>query len=245
MENLTNKVTLITGGGRGLGSAICLALARQGADVVVNYLHSGAGARQVTREIEKMGSRALAVKADISRSEEVQDLVNTALHAFGRIDVLVNNAGVFPRTPFGDISEEEWDRTMDVNLKGVFLCSQAVAPSMLKQGRGRIINLASLGGIKPWPNHLPYCVSKAGVIMATKCLALALAPQVQVNCIAPGIIGLQAGLGEETCRRLHARTPAGKFGDPGDVAEMVLYLATCCDFVTGQVLSIDGGLGLR
>lgn len=242
---LSGKVAVVTGGGKGIGSAICRALAGSGASVVVNYLQSEEGARQVVRDAEERGARALAIRADISRAEEVASLIEGALKGFGRIDILVNNAAIFSRTPFLQIQEADWDRTLDINLKGVFLCSQAAAKPMLRQGSGRIINLASLGGIKPWPDHLPYCISKAGVIMATRCLALALAPQIQVNCIAPGMIGPPAGYGAEAVKRLMDRTPMKRLGDPQEVTEVVAFLACSSDYITGQVITVDGGLGLR
>lgn len=242
---LAGKVAVVTGGGRGIGSAICRTLGRGGARVVVNYLRSEEGARQVAREIEEMGSKALAIRADISKADEVASLFEGALKGLERIDILVNNAAIFSRTPFLQIQEADWDRILDINLKGVFLCSQAAARPMLQQGGGRIINLASLGGIKPWPDHLPYCISKAGVIMATRCLAIALAPQIQVNCIAPGLIGPPAGFGHEAVERLIERTPMKRLGDPQEVADVVAFLACSSDFITGQVITVDGGLALR
>ncbi|MBI2876099.1 MAG: 3-oxoacyl-ACP reductase FabG [Candidatus Tectomicrobia bacterium] len=245
LEALAGQVAVVTGGGRGIGSAICRALAQHGARVVVNYLHSEEGAREVVRAIEADGARALAIRADVSRADEVAGLIAGALQGFGRIDILVNNAAIFLRTPFLQIQEADWDRILEINLKGVFLCSQAAARPMLQQGSGRIINLASLGGIKPWPDHLPYCVSKAGVIMATRCLALALAPQIQVNGIAPGLIGAPAGFRSEAVERMVERTPMGRLGHPLEVAELVVFLASSSNFVTGQVITVDGGLGLR
>ena len=242
---LGGKVALVTGAGRGIGRAIALALAEEGADLCVHYHRSEEGAGQVLKEIEAMGRNAVKVQADLARSDEVQALVDRAYQAFGRVEMLVNNAGIYERIPFRDLTEADWDRVFNVNLKGVFLCSHAVGTRMVEQGSGRIINIASIGGLKAFPDSTPYCVSKAGLIMLTQCLALALAPQVQVNAIAPGAIGTPRGFSERGQEAIRKRTPLKRFGKPEEVAEAVVFLATCNDFITGQVLFVDGGLSLR
>lgn len=242
---LKGKVALVTGAGRGIGRAIALALAREGASLCIHYHRSEEGAEQVLKEIEAMGQRAMKVKADLSRSGEVLALSDRAYQAFGRIEVLVNNAGIYERVPFRDLTEADWDRVFNINLKGVFLLSHTIGIRMVEQGSGRIINIASIGGLKAFPDSTPYCVSKAGVIMLTQCLALALAPQVQVNAIAPGAIGTPRDFSERGQEAIRKRTPMKRFGEPEEVAEAVVFLAAANDFITGQVLTIDGGLSLK
>lgn len=242
---LKGKVALVTGAGRGIGRAIALALAREGASLGIHYHRSEAGAEQVLKAIEAMGQNAMKLKADLARSDEVLALVDRAYQAFGSIEVLVNNAGIYERIPFRELTEADWDRVFNINLKGVFLLSHAIGTRMVEGGSGRIINIASIGGLKAFPDSTPYCVSKAGVIMLTQCLALALAPVVQVNAIAPGAIGLPRGFSEKGQEALRKRTPMGRFGEPEEVAEAVVFLATCSGFITGQVLLVDGGLSLK
>lgn len=242
---LKGKVALVTGAGRGIGRAIALALAREGADLFIHYHRSEKEAEEVVQTVKEMGQNALKIRADLTRSEGVTALVNRAYQAFGRIEILVNNAGIYERIPLRYLTEADWDRVLDLNLKGVFLCSQVVGLKMVEQGEGRIINIASIGGLKPFPDSIPYCISKAGVIMLTRCLALALAPTVQVNAIAPGAIGLPRDFSEKGREAIRRRTPMERFGEPEEVAEAVVFLATCTDFLTGQILPLDGGLSLR
>ncbi len=185
---LSRQVALITGAAKRIGRSIALRLAADGADVVVNYATSKAEADAVVGEIRAMGRRAIAVRADVSKRAEVQQLFAAAEAEFGRLDILVNNAGMFFAAKFEDLTDDQWDRIMDANVKSQFLCAQAAAPIMKRQGRGRIINLSSLGGILPWPAYTHYCVSKAAAIMLTKCLARALGPEILVNSVAPGTI---------------------------------------------------------
>jgi 3-oxoacyl-[acyl-carrier protein] reductase len=239
-----NSVALVTGSGRRLGREIALALARSGFNIVVNYNKSKAEAEQTTSEIRNLGADAIAVQADVSESGQVVQMVRRAVAEFAGIDVLVNNAGVFPTVKFSDISEDVWDTTLDVNLKGVFLCSQAVSAEMMKRGSGRIINIASLGGVKPWKTHVPYSVSKAGVIMLTKCLAKALAPNITVNAVAPGVISLPGEGIDETQRILIERIPLKRLGDVSEITGVVSFLAESAGYVTGQVFIVDGGLSI-
>jgi len=237
----SNPVALVTGSGRRLGKQIALALARSGFDVVVNYHRSKEQAERTVTEVQQLGVRCIAVQADVSQVSDVREMVRTALDTFGQIDVLVNNAGVFLTVKFDEITEEIWDRILDVNLKGEFLCSQAVAEVMLKRGKGRIINMASLGGLRAWTTHIPYCVSKAGVIMLTKCLAKALAPHITVNAIAPGTIIIAGDESGEIEHIAVEKIPLQRYGTASDVADVVVYLATAAEYITGQVFVVDGG----
>ena len=238
---LKNKVAIVTGSSRGIGKAIALAFAREGANVVVNYVRSEDEAKEVVKGIEALNSTGIAIKADISESKDVENMVNKVIEKFGRIDVLVNNAGIGAHLLKGsDI--EKWDKIMDVNLKGVFLCSQAVAKVMLKQKSGNIINISSIAGIEPGLSSLYYSISKAGVIMLTKCLALELAPYVRVNSIAPGYVKtpmMTRALSEE---EIVKSIPLGRLGTPEDIANVAIFLASSdSDYITGQVIVVDGG----
>jgi 3-oxoacyl-[acyl-carrier protein] reductase/pteridine reductase len=237
---LEGQVALVTGAAKRIGRSIALRLAADGADIIVNYLSSKADAESLVREIVSSGRRAVAMRADVSRRPEVTQLFAEAENKFGRLDILVNNAGAFFPAKFEDLTDEQWDRIMNVNLKSQFLCAQAAAPLMKRQGRGRIVNLSSLGGLLAWPSYTHYCVSKAGVIMLTRCLARALAPEILVNSVAPGTIQFPGELPDEDYIR---RTPVHRTGTGDDVADAVAYFAAA-DFVTGQVLAVDGGRAL-
>lgn len=237
---LDGQVAVVTGAAKRIGRSIALRLAEDGADIVVNYLSSQADAESLAREIEGVGRRAVAVQGDVARRMDVQRLFTAAEAKFGRVDILVNNAAIFFAAKFEELTEEQWDRIMDANLKSQFLCAQAAAPIMKRQGKGRIINISSLGGILAWPAYTHYCVSKAGVIMLTRCLARALAPEILVNSVAPGTIQFAGEAPDEDYIR---RTPLHRTGTGDDIAGAVAYLATA-DFVTGQVLAVDGGRAL-
>ena len=180
-KSLHGQVALVTGGAKRLGRAISLALAGAGARVAVNYNTSEKEAAELVKEIQRQGSEAAALQADVSRPPEVKKLVAAAEKQFGGVDILVNNAGIFARFKWDEITEADWDRFLNTNLKSQFFCAQAVAPGMKRKGRGRIVNIASLGGLLAWPAFIPYGVSKAGVIHLTRLLARALAPEIQVN----------------------------------------------------------------
>jgi len=237
---LEGQVALVTGGAKRIGRSIALRLAAEGADVVVNYATSKAEAEGVVREIQGSRRRAIAVEANVSRRADVQKLFAAAEKEFGRLDILVNNAGMFFAAKFEELTEEQWDRIMNANLKSQFLCAQAAAPIMKRQGHGRIINLSSLGGILAWPAYTHYCVSKAGSIMLTRCLARALGPEILVNSVAPGTIQFPGELPDEEYIR---RVPLHRTGTGDDIAGAVAYLATA-DSVTGQTIVVDGGRSL-
>lgn len=237
---LQGQVALVTGAAKRIGRGIALRLARDGADVVVNYGGSRTEAEQLAGEIKALGRRALACQADVSRREQVESMFAVVERDFGRLDVLVNNAGMFFAAPFEQLTEQQWDTIMAVNLKAQFLCAQAAARLMRRQGRGRIVNLSSLGGFLPWPQFTHYCVSKAGVIMLTRCLARALAPEITVNSVAPGTIQFSGEPPDEDYIR---RAPLHKTGTADDIASAVSFLVQS-DFITGQVILVDGGRSL-
>jgi NAD(P)-dependent dehydrogenase (short-subunit alcohol dehydrogenase family) len=233
-KGLEGQVALVTGGAKRVGRSIALGLAAEGADVVVNYLGSKAEAEELAQEIRAMGRRAVAIGGDVSKRQDVEKLFMAAENEFGRLDILVNNAGIFQAVKFEDLTEEEWDHMMNANLKSQFLCAQEAAPIMKRRGRGRIINLVSLGA---WPSYTHYCVSKAGCIMLTQCLARALGPEILVNAVAPGTIQFPGEAPDEDYIR---RVPLHRTGKGEDIAGAVVYLASA-DFVTGQVIVVDGG----
>lgn len=239
---LAGRVAVVTGGAIRLGRALALALAREGCHVAVNYHRSASAARATVRELQALGVEARALRADVSRPADARRLIRDALRHFGRLDVLVNSAGIFFPTPLYRTTPAQWDRLLAVNLKGPFLVSQAAARAMRRAGTGRIINIADVGGVRPWPSYIPYCVSKAGLLMLTKGLALALAPRVSVNCVAPGAVLLPEGASPALRRKLRRAIPMEREGDPADVAAAVVFFATCPAYITGQVLCVDGGV---
>jgi NAD(P)-dependent dehydrogenase (short-subunit alcohol dehydrogenase family) len=236
-KGLEGQVALVTGGAKRVGRSIALGLAAEGADVVVNYMESKAEAEELAKEIRAMGPRSVAIGGDVSKRQDVERLFMAAENEFGRLDILVNNAGIFQAVKFEDLTEEQWDHMMNANLKSQFLCAQEAAPIMKRRGRGRIINLVSLGA---WPSYTHYCVSKAGCIMLTQCLARALGPEILVNSVAPGTIQFPGELPDEDYIR---RVPLHRTGTGDDIAGAVAYLASA-DFVTGQTIVVDGGRSL-
>jgi NAD(P)-dependent dehydrogenase (short-subunit alcohol dehydrogenase family) len=238
-QKLTGQVALVTGAAKRIGRSIALELAQRGADVVVNYRSSRVEAERVMAEIINMGRRATTVQADVSVRADVERLVSSAEAMFGRLDILVNNAGMFQHVPFNEITDEQWNGILATNLTSQFLCSQIATLPLKKSGRGRIINLASLGGLLAWPGYTHYCVSKAGVISLTRCLARALAPDITVNAVAPGTITFEGDAAELEADFIR-RAPLRRTGKGSDIAESVAFLAES-DFITGQVLVVDGG----
>ncbi|MBW1767486.1 MAG: SDR family oxidoreductase [Deltaproteobacteria bacterium] len=240
---LEKKVVIVTGGGRGLGETICLTFAREGAHVAVSDINLK-DAKRVEGLIKKMGRKAVAIKADVSREKEVKELVAKTIEALGTVDILVNNAGIFHKGPVAEMSVDIWDKVIAVNLKGTFLCSREVIPTFKQKRAGKVINIGSLagqvGGILAGSN---YSASKAGIICFTKSLAKELAPfGVNVNCVAPGVIDTE--MTREFPREdMRKAIPLGELGVPQDVADAVLFLASEeSKYITGETLNVNGGI---
>ena len=243
VKELTGKVALVTGGAVRVGLEIARALADAGADVAIGYRRSAAEARAAVRDLETRGVRAAALRADVARPREARALVTAAVRRLGRLDILVNNAALFFRTPVLTTTIVQFDQLLAVNLRAPFFLSQAAARAMGRRG-GRIINIADVGAVRAWAGYVPYGISKAGVLMLTRGLAAALAPRIQVNAVAPGVVLLPEGFPRVSGRRLTARIPMGRHGRPADVAQAVRFFATCSDYITGQVLFVDGGMSV-
>ncbi len=241
---LRNKVAVVTGSSRGIGRAIAQAFAREGASVLLNAARSVEEVRAAVQAITASGGKALAVQADVGRPADAQGLIAKAVEAFGRVDILVNNAGLVDRTRLWDIDEGTWSRTMAVHVTGPFFASQAAGALMVKQGGGAIINIASMRGIDPGTGPLTYSVSKAAVLMLTKCLARDLAPHVRVNAIAPGYTDTAFHAERTIAEReqITARIPLGRFAQPEEVARAAVFLASDdAGYITGQTLVLSGG----
>jgi NAD(P)-dependent dehydrogenase (short-subunit alcohol dehydrogenase family) len=241
---LKGKSALITGGARRIGREIALTLARAGADVAITFRNSPAEAEQTVGEIERLKCRALAIECDVRSELTVKQSVAQTIAQFGRLDLLVNNAALFETTSLATLSLEQWDAVFETNTRGPFLVAREALPH-LRAVRGRIVNIGSLGGMRAWAGHADYCASKAALHMLTQTMAKAFAPEVSVNCVAPGWIEIGADESDSgDARRFAARTPMRRNGTTTDVAEAVLFFATNSGFITGQILAVDGGLGL-
>ncbi len=238
---IKGKVVLITGGVKRIGKEIALHLAKAGANIAITYRTSEKEADKTVSEIKRLGVKAAAFYADVSREPDVQLAVQEVLEMFKRIDVLVNNASNFLRIPFEFLTGKDFDDSINANLKGPYLFSIAVGKVMLKQRSGKIINLADWAGERPYKNYLPYCVSKGGVVTLTKALAKSLAPHVQVNAVSPGAILLPEGFSAKEKKKIIEETPLKKIGSPKDIAQAVQFLIEGSDFITGAVLPVDGG----
>lgn len=239
---LEGKSALVTGGGRRIGREIALTLARAGADVLITFKTSHAEASETAREIQALGCGSLVIECDVRSETSVYLAVTTAAAAFGRLDLLVNNAAVFEAASLESLTLEQWDVMFETNARGPFLVARAAIP-YLREARGRIVNIGSLGGVHAWAGHAHYCASKAALHMLTLAMAKAFAPEVSVNCVAPGWIEMDGKPGEEA-RRFAEKTPMRRNGSAADVADAVMFFATGSSFVTGQILTVDGGLGL-
>lgn len=238
---LNGRVALVTGGARRVGRAIALALAARQAQVVLSYRTSRTEAAEAVEELRDLGVRAEAVRADVSFTRDVAALITRIARRFGRLDVLVNNAAIFERTPFATLTERGWDRHLDANLKGPFLCALFASRLMRKHGGGKIVNLADWAGERPYRDYLPYCVSKAGVIALTKALAKELAPMIHVIAIAPGPMLPPPDMRQPERRRVITRVPLKRWGSPQDIANTVVFALEGTDFMTGTTIYVDGG----
>lgn len=241
--NLHGKVALVTGGAKRVGKAIAHALAARGCKLIVHYKTSQTDAEATVRELQAANAEAMAVQADITQEDEVERMVAAAVARFGRIDILINNAAVFFRTPVETLTIEEWEQVLDVNLTGTFLCAQKIGLRMREWGWGHIINIADVAGQRPWVDYIPYSVSKACVITLTQGLAMELAPQVMVNAIVPGPVLFQDDTPEAVRQREIDKTLVKRAGAPEEVAEVVVFVAES-DYSTGSLFHVDGGRAL-
>ena len=239
---LQGKSALVTGGARRIGRQIALSLAQAGADVTITCLNSSAEAAQTVQAISDLGRRAQALPCDVRSEASVRAAVAGTAAFHGQIDLLVNNAAVFDSAPLDRITLEQWDAVFETNARGPFLVARE-AIAHLRRNHGRIINIGSLGGLRAWADHAHYCASKAALHMLTQAMAKAFAPEVSVNCVAPGWIEQDEDAREEAAR-FAARSPIGRNGTAAEVAEAVLFFAAGPAFITGQILAVDGGLGL-
>lgn len=242
---LNGRVALVTGAGRRVGKAIAVALGGAGADVAVHYNSSRGGADETVRELEAAGTRAIAVKADLAEPEEINALFSEVERSLGGPDVLVNSAAVFDKSSFENLDLAKWEQVMKINLTAPFLCCRAAVPHMRKKGRGDIVNICDIGGMAAWRGFSHYNVSKAGLIMLTKSLAVELAPEIRVNGVAPGTVLFPDDYDEKERARIESRIPMGHAGSPEDVAGAVLFFVSGSGYVTGQVLAVDGGRSAR
>jgi 3-oxoacyl-[acyl-carrier protein] reductase/pteridine reductase len=241
MKRLTGKTALVTGAAKRIGRAIAMALAASGANVAITYLGSQSEAEETVRDLAAFDVDAFAVRTDLRDPESIRESVAAVVEEFGSLDILVNNAGVFASAALESITVEQWDHMFATNTRAPFLVAQAAYPHLRAAG-GRIINIGSLGGVHPWATHAHYCTSKAALHMLSQTMAKAWAPEISVNCVAPGMI-VQGEVGEAYVH-FAERTPMQRNGTAEDVAAAVVFFATAPHFITGQLLAVDGGLGL-
>ena len=242
MTDLRGKVILVTGGSRRIGREIALAMAGAGANVAITYLTSALEAQKTCLALTGLGVQALALQCDVRDEESVSTAFAKLQKQMGPLDVLVNNAALYETVAFQDLTLQQWDNIFAINTRGPFLTSKKAYPMLAKQ-QGRIINIGSLGGLRPWVTHAHYCISKAALHSLTQVMAKALAPDIAVNCVAPGMIDL-GNTEPKMMARMEERTPMLRNGEPGDVTSAVMYFASAPKFVTGQTLVVDGGLSL-
>jgi len=242
---LDGRVALVTGAGIRVGREIALALAGEGMVVAVHYGHSENEARSTADEIRKKGGKAETFAADLMQPGQAESLVDAVAKRMGALDVLVNSAAIMARTPIGSVTYENWDQTMNLNLRAPFFVSQAAATVMrARESGGVIVNIADLAAFEAWPNYIPHSISKAGVVQLTRAMAYALAPSIRVNAIAPGAVMLPEGWSAEAAEHLKETTPLGTLGTPKDVTEALLFLLRS-DYITGETIIVDGGRHVR
>lgn len=244
-QSLEGKVALVTGAGRRVGRAVALALAGAGADVAVHYGRSREGAEKAAAEIAALGRRSVALQAELAQPADIERLFDKIEADMGGVDVLVNSAAAFERAPLADLDLARWERMIRVNLTAPFLCCRRVAHSMKAKGEGDIVNVCDIGGMAAWKGYTHYNVSKAGLIMLTRALALELAPEIRVNAVAPGTVLFPDDYDPAARERIVSRIPMGREGSPQDVVETVLFLLTGPRYITGQIIAVDGGRSAR
>jgi NAD(P)-dependent dehydrogenase (short-subunit alcohol dehydrogenase family) len=240
---LKGKAVLITGGARRLGRAIGLAMAEAGADVAVTFRNSSREAQGTVIDLTSFGVRAVALRCDVTDEKSVRGAVQEVGRELGGLDILVNNAANYETVDFDKLTLKQWDAIFASNTRGPFLVARE-ALQLLRPRKGKIINMGSLGGLQPWPTHAHYCSSKAAVHMLTKVMAKALAPEISVNCVAPGMIDLGEKAAAAFMKRMAKQTPMRRNGTGEEIAEAVLFFATASQFITGQIMAVDGGLSL-
>lgn len=239
--NLENRVALITGAAHRVGKSIALGLAKEGMKIGLHFNQTQEQANQTLKEIKALGAESFAIQGDFADVAQIKNVVKKCYEHFGQIDALINNAALYFKTPVGKTSEPEWDDLLDINLKAPYFCAQYVSDLMKQQKRGKIINITDVAGISPWPEFIPYSASKAGLIAVTKGLAKALAPNIQVNAIASGTILMSEGATEEYKNEIKDSTLLKKLGTPQDIVNAAIFLLKGSDFVTGEVVVVDGG----
>lgn len=240
---LTGKTVLVTGGARRLGRATALAMAGAGADVAITFLHSAREAQHTVIDISSLGVRAVGLRCDVTEEQSVKTAIKEVAKELGGLDILVNNAANYETAEFEKLTLRQWDAMFASNTRGPFLVSRE-ALKLLRQRRGKIINMGSLGGLRPWADHAHYCSSKAAVHMLTKVMAKALAPEIAVNCVAPGMIDLGEKSAAAFMKKMAKQTPMRRNGTGDEITAAVVFFATAPHFITGQILAVDGGLGL-
>jgi pteridine reductase len=251
---IQNRIALVTGGAHRVGKAIALALAREGAHVIISYHTSAAQAAQTVQEIEALGVRSMAIRCDQRDIAQIDMLFDVIAQRFGRLDILVNNAAIMERTPVFDLTPADWDRVMQTNLRGPFFIAQSAArlmhpsasaqPASPSVTAGCIVNIADLAALRPWPSFIAHTVSKTGVVALTKALAVALAPAIRVNAVAPGAVLKPSDWDDERWQAMADKIPLQRTGSAEDVAQAVIYFIRN-EFVTGELLVVDGGRELR
>jgi len=242
-QSLIGKAALVTGGARRIGREIALELAAAGAEVTVTYRNSREDAERTIKAIQEIGRLAIAVKCDVCSEDSIREAMVASVNFHGHLDLLVNNAAVFESVPLEQLRLDQWDAIFATNTRGPFLVAREAIPH-LRKSQGRIVNIGSLGGLRAWADHAHYCASKAALHMLTQAMAKSFAPDVAVNCVAPGWIDFEEDGSELAAKHFAAKTPMRRNGSAQDVAQAVVFFAAASSFITGQVLAVDGGLGL-